>query len=335
MRGYPKWIAAAFVLIVAAITPAAHATEEGRSLYLPGTYSDFSAGVFGPSGLYFRNDFFAYHGTLSKAPVGGRLFTDLDQRVWINAFKFSLVTDTEILGARYGTGLSVPIVLYSWAEGFLEPGELRRQNDRTGLGDLYFAPLQLNWRWQDHHLTLSHGIFAPSGSYNRRRVMNLGRNHWGFDTRLAYTWLHGQRGHEFTVTAGYLINTRNHATNYRSGDEVHLDYLIAQHLFECFGVGFTGYWYKQVTGDDSPVLNRLNLGSFRGEAAGIGVALLYRPTIGGRDLDIVFKWLHDVHAARRFQGSEIMLSVALKFGSRAAAKTSTGFGPKVPNVAAD
>ena len=60
------------------------------------------------------------------------------------------------------------------------------------------------------------------------------------------------------------------------------------------------------------MLDQLNLGSFRGEAAGIGLALLFKPTVAGKDVNVILKWLHDIHARQPFEGSEIMLSVAFK-----------------------
>ena len=161
-------------------------------------------------------------------------------------------------------------------------------------------------------MTFSQGIFAPTGSYATNRVFNPGRNYWGFDPTFAYTWLHETRGHEVSLTAGYLVNTRNHATNYRSGNEFHLDYLIAHHFSPRFAFGIPGYWYKQVSSDDHPLLDGQNLGGFRGESAGIGLALLYKPTIAGNDVSFILKWVHDIYAKRRFEGSEIMLSVAFR-----------------------
>ena len=70
-------IAATLVVLLFFLNPAAHASEGGASLYLPGTYNDFSAAVFGPSGVYFRNDFLSYHGTISRAPIGGQILTIL------------------------------------------------------------------------------------------------------------------------------------------------------------------------------------------------------------------------------------------------------------------
>jgi hypothetical protein len=205
-------------------------------------------------------------------------------------------------------------MLYGYADGFLEAGagRTRRQNDRTGIGDLYLSPLRLNWRSEEHHVTISQGIFAPTGSYDPDRLINLGRNHWGFNTNVSYTWLNEKRGHEISLTAGYLVNTKNTDTDYRSGNEFHLDYLLAHHFSPRVGLGFTGYWYKQVTGDHAGLLRRLGLGSFRGKALGIGLAVLFKPTIGGKDTNFVLKWVHDVHARRRFEGSEIMLSVGVQ-----------------------
>jgi len=86
--GYRCWIGVLVAAFALGISSAARGTEGGASLYLPGSYNDFLAGVFGPSGLYFRNDFFPQHGKVSRAPIGGRLFKDVEQRVWANSLKF-------------------------------------------------------------------------------------------------------------------------------------------------------------------------------------------------------------------------------------------------------
>ena len=64
---YKKSIAAALAVFALTINSPASTSQGGASLYLPGTYNDFSAGVFGPSGVYFRDDFVPHHGTISRA----------------------------------------------------------------------------------------------------------------------------------------------------------------------------------------------------------------------------------------------------------------------------
>jgi hypothetical protein len=164
----------------------------------------------------------------------------------MDSLKLSWLTDWGFIGARYGATVTLPIMLYGFAEGFLAlQGQRRDEDDRTGIGDLYVSPIQLNWHWADHHLTFSQGVYLPTGSYDRKRVINLGRNYWSFDSTLTYTWLSQTRGHEVTFNAGYLLNTRNTASDYRSGNEFHVDFLLAQHFTSHFALGLPGYWYKQ------------------------------------------------------------------------------------------
>jgi hypothetical protein len=105
MGDWTRRIAAILSVIAVGFTTNGYATEGGGSHYLSGTYSDFSAGVFGQSGIYFRNDFFPHHGEISQALIGGRLYRDVDERVWTNSFRFSLASDVRILGGRYGAAL--------------------------------------------------------------------------------------------------------------------------------------------------------------------------------------------------------------------------------------
>jgi hypothetical protein len=67
---------------------------------------------------------------------------------------------------------------------------------------------------------------------------------------------------------------------------------------------------KQVTGDSG---DGALLGSFKGEATGIGPALLWNTKVGGSDVSFIAKWLYEYHAERRIEGNHFMLSFALGF----------------------
>ena len=56
------------------------------------------------------------------------------------------------------------------------------------------------------------------------------------------TWLHEKRGHEICFAAGYMLNEKNQATDYRTGDEFHVDATVAQYFSDSFGVGLVGYY---------------------------------------------------------------------------------------------
>jgi hypothetical protein len=83
-------------------------------------------------------------------------------------------------------------------------------------------------------------------------------------------------------------------------------------------VGVTGYYYRQFTDDEGPLVDQLNaLGragnGFRGEGMGLGPAVLYTPKIFGKDVNLIAKWLHDLDSTNRFEGDRVFLSVAFGF----------------------
>jgi hypothetical protein len=132
---------------------------------------------------------------------------------------------------------------------------------------VFLAPIELNWSWEDHHLTLSSGVFVPTGSYDAEGI-KVGRNYWAVDSTVSYTWLDERRA----------MRSRP----------------------------------RQTSDDEGPVSGVSDAGGFRGEGLGLGPALLITPTVAGRDVDVVAKWLRDVHAVNRSRGDLVMLSVAFK-----------------------
>lgn len=306
-------VAAAFGLSFSLPVGQAAATEGGSSLYLQGAYNDFAAGMFQAPGVSIRNDVTIHDASAGARPLGGRLPLESTRRVWLNLTKLAYQAEGGPFGARYGAAIVLPVVLHADASATASVGGFApfRSGDTAGIGDLYVAPIQLNWTLGNHHITLSPGIYAPTGRYSADRVLNTGRNHWGFDLAASYTWLDPQRGHELSFTAGYLINTRNDATGYRSGDEFHLDWLAGQHFSERFAVAATGYWYQQVTDDSGQ--RPAGSGGFRGSGVGIGPAVLWTPRIGARDVSLIAKWIHDIDTRNRFEGDLVMVSAAFRF----------------------
>ena len=124
------------------------------------------------------------------------------------------------------------------------------------------------------------------------------------------TYLNPKKGLELSAAFGHIYNTENHATIYKSGQEIHFAYMINQYLSERFAIGVHGFYYKQITGDSG---SGAVLGSFKGEAAGIGPAILWTPKIPGAKVTFIAKWLHELHARRRLKGNHFLVSVVFKF----------------------
>jgi hypothetical protein len=343
--GFPRLIRRSLIFSTLAamlVLQRAHAIEGGTSHYLPGLYNDFFMNLQVDPGFYFRDDLLYYGAQLpNDVTLGRNIVANAKLDLWASIFKLVYVTDFEVLGARYGAGLFLPVLFDTHVSARVEAGPFLRgrsfsfegQDNRGGFGDLVVAPVSLTWKWGDFNVNLSEAVFMPSGFYDADEIVNLGKNYWSFDTILGLTWLHPTRGHEISFNVGFMSNTENDATQYQSGDEFHLDYTVAQHFSEEFGIGVTGYYYNQLSNDESPLLDRLRqirdtqnrirsalgqpalpgVGGFQGESAGVGPILRYSPKFGDRQIHFIGKWIHEFSATNRFKGDLGVISVALDF----------------------
>ena len=308
----------AFVLLtlmiaIPAMLPSAYAGEGGASHYGPGFYGDFGVAVAPDPGFYLRSDLYYY-----KADGGGQRFTqfgeiraDLDVDVTMYMLTGLKVTDKKVLGGRYAFGACLPVVYTDLsADVIVGPITTSVDEDRTAIGDPGFIPASIFWNFGNLHINAYETITAPIGSYDKDRDVDSGLNYWSFDTTLAATYLHPEEGYEISAAIGHIYNTENDDTNYKTGQEFHLDYMLNQFLSETFAVGLQGFYYKQITGDSG---RGALLGDFKGEAAGIGPALMWIPRIKDKDVVISAKWLHEFDTEHRLEGDHLFLNFTMAF----------------------
>jgi hypothetical protein len=147
-------------------------------------------------------------------------------------------------------------------------------------------------------------------------LANPGKNFWTFEPSVFVSWLSTNIGTEVSTFAGYDISTENTDTDYRSGEVIHLDTTVAQHLplFGGFaGFGANAFYYEQITGDSG---DGAVLGDFKGQTMGIGPVLSYATKVGKAkttDLVIEVKWLPESDVEKRLEGDIIWAKVALAF----------------------
>ncbi len=251
------------------------ATEGGSSNYLPGFYGDFAMGILPSKGVYFSNFMTAYQDKSGKTGT----FLDLPSLV--------VVTDYKILGGRYGFGV-YPGVAVSKDHGG------SNKMDRVGVVDTYLMPLAINWEWNGFSALFYEGIIAPTGYYEKG-AFNTGLNIWTFDQVLSLTWeLPGNN--EISTTLGYMVNTKNDATRYSSGDEIHFDYTLGHYFGSDFALGVTGSYYRQVSADHA---SSDILATTFSEASSIGPVVFWSPRIVDRKVTFSLKWLHEYNAQGR------------------------------------
>ena len=153
-------------------------------------------------------------------------------------------------------------------------------------------------------------VTIPSGTYDHDAFINVSRNYWALDSQMALTWVSKENGLEVSGKGGLIVNSPNTDTDYRTGNELHMEGLIAKHIDKRFSYGIVGYYYDQVSADTG----RGTLsGDFNGLAFGTGPVLRYCRPFFSHNVMLKAKWLHDCYAKDRFEGDYFFMSVATRF----------------------
>jgi Putative MetA-pathway of phenol degradation len=141
-------------------------------------------------------------------------------------------------------------------------------------------PFVLGWHSERWHAVVATDITAPTGAYDKNDArVSLGANYWSFEPIVAFTY-RDEYGFDLSTKVMYNIKARNGATQYRSGDEIHLDFLAGKN-FGAWGIGAGG-----PAGSGSPHARAVQLAARRphrgaAAAAGLGKESL-APRVQGR-----------------------------------------------------
>ncbi len=279
-------------------SPFSNAAENGGSSYMPGFYGDFGMATAPAPGNYLSN----FGGYYSAGDTGNNydLLFELPGII--------RVTDQKIAGGNYWVGF-FPYVLHTSYNSTAADGT-RSGDNRAGAGDMYALPIALSWQWRDVSLLAFEGVVMPTGSYSKTRALNSGRNYWTSDTNLAITWQPKDTGLELSMVLGYMVNSENPASQYRTGDELHYDYFGGYYFNPQFGLGIAGSYYRQVTPDSGKgVTSALPLAEY----SSIGPAIMYSPKLGGKDVTFTAKWLHEFDVNNHLPGDYVIVRTSLGF----------------------
>ena len=291
--------------------PTAHAMEGGSSYYFPGSLGSFGVALAPAPGFQVANQTFLYGASLDRAVLQGRVQASLDTFAVYDLLTVAYTFQQPVLGAQFQMASYLPIG-YVELEASLE-GQRRARGGSDSdfnIGDIGLIPAAFHWHTGDFHFKLMEMIFVPSGHYDVNDAVNVGRNYWGFDTSFSITWLNMKTGTEISVQPGIMFNTENPDTDYHSGNEFHLDFMLNQFLVKTFAVGFQGYYYKQITGDSG---SGARLGDFQGESVGVGPGLLWLPAFAQGKLSVVGKWLHDLASTNRLNADYGQITIGYTF----------------------
>lgn len=298
------------LLAMGAISLNAMALEGGAPITPFGIF-DFSAGILPPPSdipaVGFRAASFSAKRLNDNA--GNRTPVSTDLTVNTYGVSFIKMTNSTVLGGNYGLALVVPYFDMNVKLGIPTPaGQMNVSGSNTALADLQFYPLILGWKPADNFfVNTSLALQVPAGSYDKNRPVNAGANHWTISPTLAFTYI-TSFGTEISSSMQINFNTKNNATDYRSGMEYQHDFAIGQH-FGPWTVGLGGYFSQQFT-DDTQAGRTVEGNRARVLAAGPAISF-FKPGSG-----LPWVTLHaykELASKNRVQGQQIALKLCWVF----------------------
>ena len=288
--------ALALCLVMLAGTPV-KATEGGGGAY-PNGAEDFMSGAVPPPGTYFINYFDYYSAGSFRDNSGNKYPFEFDADVYANVFRLIHVTPYKVLGGYWGMHVFLPLMK---VDVHKSPGG---SGSKEGLGDIIVDPFILSWHGKNWHLATGLDIYCPTGSYDKMRVANIGRNYWTFEPIVAGTFV-TDSGFEVSAKLMYDFNTKNTDTDYLSGQEFHVDYTVGQKVGP-FNLGVGGYSYQQTTDDE---VGGSDLKDNRGMTVAIGPQAKYN----FKNMSFILKYHFEVESRNRPQGNNLWAKFVYAF----------------------
>jgi hypothetical protein len=293
-------------MIVSASSGIVAADEAGVSFWLPGQYGAFAAEP-GTPGLSFEAAF--YHATASAQR---NATFDRDGHIQLSIKSpsdFVMLTptytfDTTIFGGQPAFGMTALVgrnvtsvaATLTGPEGGTLAGS--RSDRVVGFGDL--SPnATLKWNQDAHNFMIYATAGIPVGAYNTERLAALGLGHWSVDGGGGYTYYNEKAGIEFSAVAGLTYNFINPYTQYRSGNDFHLDLSFSPYVSSTMHIGAVGYLYEQLSGDSGA---GAVLGDFKSRAAGIGPQIGFFLPMGDREGYLNLRAYYEFAVEHRLEG---------------------------------
>jgi len=293
----------------------AFAVEGGLGRPISGMSIAPYAGVIPPEpGLAVATGETYYEGSIGTSrtvPIAGLLAANVDMKASFTPIALFYIWPTPTKEWNLASAVSFPLAWLEVQANLSGPLPVRKTESTFGLFDLVFTPIVASYHFsQTDHLAFSFTFWAPTGSFEKGRLVNLSQNTWTFIPGVAYTKILPEDNIELTGIWQMEFDTEDHATHYQNGILSDLEVLAIKRFKNGLGIGFVESWIQQVN-DDGGAPAALN--GFAGRAFGIGPIVTYSTKLGKSHLDFSARWIHDFGVSNRVAGDGFNFSASLKF----------------------
>lgn len=284
--------------LLAGLAGNAQATEGGGSTYPMGA-ENYLSGAMPPPGFYAQFYIGHYEADSLRGNDGKKLPVDFRVRANSIAPRLIWVTEQQVLGGSLAFHAIVPLV-------DLKVEVNDQSQSKQGLGDIIFGPALGYHLSEKLHTLVALDFLAPSGDYDRHDLANIGRNYWGIQPVFALSYI-DPAGLNIDAKIMYDFNLENPATDYRSGQELHVDYALGWGLGNGWVVGVGGYAYRQTTDDRQ---NGERIEDNKGRSFAVGPSVKYTSDKGWF---LTAKWEQETAVRNRAEGDAYWMKLTIPF----------------------
>jgi hypothetical protein len=194
-----------------------------------------------------------------------------------------------------------------------------------GLADIFVNPFSVYWKKGDWLNVGFSPTFSslPTGRWQQREPVNLGRNYFSWQPTVAYTFILGGKL-DISGRARYIHNFRNNdgaisavnptGANYESGNLLAWDFAVGYSFTDKLELAVNGYYLKQISDDEIHGDNASNtvlqevLDGNRTNLFALGPAIGY--DLG--PVRVYGQWQHQFEAENTAQGDSFWLRLATR-----------------------
>jgi hypothetical protein len=278
----------------------ASATENGRQEYPIGVDTVLNGILPEPGATQFYNYTGFYTANRLMGPNGRSMVPNFQVNVLADAPRVMHTWGGMLGPFTVSSGLVLPII---HAETALPSGSA----NRWGLGDAVVHALNLGYTNSSKTLfsVLALDFAVPTGAFSKTSIANTGMNVYAFIPTFKMTAF-PFRGWEISETAGWEIDSPNHADGYHSGNLLFMDWIVGYSILPRLQLAVQGYALQQITSDTQNGAIVSGDG-FKGRAFAIGPQVRFN---FNRDSGIVFKWQHEFGVRNRPRGDRLWVELS-------------------------
>lgn len=275
---------------------------------IPGGVTQFFIADFPPMPGNYAQFTSSYTTADSAVDQNGDKKSDIDLTVKAQTLRLMTIWNKKLLGADIVA--SEMIGTYVDLENTIYTPYKNIEIADSGLADVLIEPLILQWNKGDRKewkFVAGGGIVVPIGSYSKSHKANVATHYYSLAPRFAAKY-QTQSGIEIGLSPMFNFNWENEDSNYRTGNELTLDYVINLKRNN-WRYGITGFYYTQFEDDKQ---DDKTIANSKSEAFAVGPAIQYQ-FMNGKGPLVSANWMKEIYSRNRSESDTFMMSVAVKF----------------------